>query len=263
MTVGILGYGNMGAALAAGLSRRRPEVKIAILEVVPARRRWAVQKHGAIDCGTDAGKLCDVSDVIVLAVPPAELNTAAAALAGCLAEKPVISLLGYIKLDQLIKALKTQNVCRLMPNIAAQVGEALVGITYPEAPSESLVAAANDLAKAIGLPLTLPERLIPAINGLSGSGIAFLLKFIHAACLGAVDTGMRYEDALTAMLQVLRGTAALIDESGEHPVELVSKVATPGGSTIAGIRELDSCAFEGAVEAGVVASATRALETEY
>lgn len=263
MTIGILGYGNMGSALAAGLLREQPEVKIAIAESVPARRRWAVQQHDAIDCGSDIGALCESADVIVLAVPPDQLSSVGPSLAQHLGEKPVISLLGYVTLSRLSTVLSTQNVCRFMPNIAARVGEALVGIAYTEAPSETLIKAANDLANAIGRPMTLPERLIPAINGLSGSGIAFLLKFIHGACLGAVETGMRYEDALTAMLQVLRGTAELIDETGEHPIELVSKVATPNGSTIAGIHELDLHGFEGVVESGVVASALRAGNSEH
>ncbi len=263
MTVGIIGYGNMGAALATGIQETRPDVRLAILEIAPARRKWAVQKLNAVDCGTDAGKLCEVSDVVVLAVPPMEFGPLAAGLVKHIGDRVVISLLAYVTLEQLVEGLQTRNVCRFMPNIAAEVGQALIGLAYPENPSEALVAASSDLAKAVGMPLCVSEALIPAINGLSGSGIAFLLKFIHGACLGAVETGMRYQDALTAMLQVLRGTTALLDQGGEHPIELVSKVTTPGGATIAGVRELDMHGFEGIVEAGVIASASRALETEH
>ncbi len=262
MTVGILGYGNMGAALASGLRQQQPDTKIAILESSPARRRWAVQKLEAIDCGTDAGELCRQSDVLVLAISPEDLDTVAPGLAGCIGEQPVISILPNVTLDRLVKTLKTQNVCRLVPNLAAQVGEALVAISYPAGPSESLVRTANDLANAIGFPLTIPEQLIPAMTGLSGAGIAYLLKFIDAMSLGAVEAGMRYEDAVTASLQVLRGAAALIDETGEHPAELVSKAATPAGPGIAGLRVLDDRGFDGAVSAAVSAAAARARDSE-
>ena len=161
-----------------------------------------------------------------------------------------------------MQLLGTKQVVRYMPSLAAAVGKALVGVSLPDDANEYMRHTAERIAQALGTPLFVPEKLMPAVTGLSGSGIAFVFEFVHALCLGAVQAGMSYDAALTGAVTVLEGAAAALRENGEHPVALLSKVISPAGTTIAGVEQLHRHGFDAAVAAAVTAAADRARELE-
>jgi pyrroline-5-carboxylate reductase len=262
MNVGVIGCGHMGTALIAGLVSQDPNIDIAIFESSSERRAEVAARFGATDCGTDPALLCAQAEVIVLAVKPADLETVAAVLQPQLGSQLVISLLAGVQQGRVMQLLGTKQVVRYMPSLAAAVGKALVGVSLPDDATEYMRHAAELIAKALGTPLFVPEKLMPAVTGLSGSGIAFVFEFVHAMCLGAVQSGMSYDVALTGALTVLEGAAASIRENGEHPISLLSKVISPAGTTIAGVAQLHQHGFDAAVAAAVAASADRARDLE-
>ncbi len=262
MKIGVIGCGNMGTALIAGLVSQDPRIEIAIFESSSERRADIAARFGAIDCGTDPALLCMNSEVVVLAVKPADIAAVATVLQPHLGSQLVISLLAGVTQGRLMQLLGTKQVVRYMPSLAAAVGKALVGVSLPDDANEGMRHTAELIANALGTPLFVPEKLMPAVTGLSGSGIAFVFEFVHAMCLGAVQSGMSYEAALTGALTVLEGAAAALRENGEHPVALLSKVISPAGTTIAGVEQLHKHGFDAAVAAAVTAAADRARELE-
>jgi pyrroline-5-carboxylate reductase len=114
----------------------------------------------------------------------------------------------------------------------------------------------------LGTPLELPEKLMPAVTGVSGSGIAYVFAFLHGLALGGAKAGMPYDTSLDAALTTLEGAVAALRNRQEHPVALLSKVASPAGTTIEGIHVLEERGFTAAVMDAVVAAARRAQEME-
>jgi len=262
MRVGVIGCGHMGTALIAGLVSQDPKIDISILESSSVRRAEVAARFAATDCGTDPALLCKNAEVLVLAVKPADLESVAAVLQPHISSQLVISLLAGVTQGRIMQLLGTKQVVRYMPSLAAAVGKALVGVSLPDDADENMRRTAEAIAQALGTPLFVPEKLMPALTGLSGSGIAFVFEFVHAMCLGAVQAGMSYDAALTGAVTVLEGAAATIRENGEHPISLLSKVISPAGTTIAGVEQLHKHGFDAAVAAAVTAAADRARDLE-
>ena len=110
--------------------------------------------------------------------------------------------------------------------------------------------------------MVIPEKLMAAITGLSGSGIAFVFHFVHALALGGVREGFPYPQALEHALDTIDGATALLRSTGDHPIAFESRVCSPAGTTIEGVKALEKGGFTDAVLEAVSASARRAHELE-
>ncbi|MFP4373372.1 MAG: pyrroline-5-carboxylate reductase [Spirochaetaceae bacterium] len=260
--VGLIGYGNMGEAIICGLKARNPELEIGVVEVSDERRAAAVEAHGARDFTDSLAHLVSFSDVVVLAIKPQDVGAMVERLAPVSGELKLVSILAGTKLSRFTDALSTRNIARFMPSLAAKVGKAVVGVSFAEGAKSSFRDAALEVARAMGTPQEVPEKLMSAITGLSGSGIAFTFEFIHSLALGATRSGLPYPQALEAALDVLEGATALVRETGEHPVSLAGRVASPAGTTIEGLTALEEGGFSAAVIDAVSRAAARASELE-
>jgi pyrroline-5-carboxylate reductase len=149
-----------------------------------------------------------------------------------------------------------------MPNLAAQEQKALVGISYSPSVTNDFKQDCISIAEAMGTPCELPESLMPAVTGLSGSGIAFVFSFLHAMALGGVNAGIPYPKALDIALATVEGAVALVKKSGQNPITLLSQVVSPAGTTIKGISCLEQYGFNYSVISAVQAAAERAKELE-
>jgi len=146
----------------------------------------------------------------------------------------------------------------VMPNISALVGQSVSGV-YCEDPD--LLETAKSIFSEIGFALEVQkEELLHAITGLSGSGPAFVFAFMQALAEGGVLCGLSYESALQLAAHTLRGAADLAISTGEHPDVLRNRVTSPGGTTIAGLLELEEAGFHAAIMNAVEASARRSRE---
>lgn len=261
-SIGIIGFGNMGEALGAGLKARYgSELKLGVLEKFPPSADKA-QALGAV-IFQSLEVLARESEILIVAIKPQDIP-------GLLVElKPlirpvhtVISLAAGLKTSYFQEALGTQQVVRYMPNLAAKAGKSLVGVAFGVGLEESRGTRALEIATALGKGSLVPEKLMGAVTGISGSGIAFVFEFIHALALGGVREGLPYPQALDFALSTVEGAAALVRSTGEHPVALCSKVISPAGTTIEGLRALKDHAMDIGVMEAVSAASRRANELE-
>lgn len=261
MKVGIIGFGNMGKAIAAGLHRNRPEAAVLVFDKMTEQTHDAAKEYGATVCD-EVAEVCKLSDLLVIAVKPQNTDTLLTELRAFTSHSNVLSIVAGKSISYFRMGLGTNRVVRCMPNIAATVGKALVGITIPSDADESLRSNALAVASAMGYPLEVPEELLAAVTGISGSGIAYVFAFVHAMALGGTKAGLAYTTALRAAIEVLQGACTLLDDSGENPVSLLSKVISPAGTTITGIKALEDHAFTAGVMEAVEQAARRANELE-
>lgn len=260
-SVGIIGYGNMGEALALGLIRKKLTSAIHILETHPASREKAA-KNRKLTVQPSVEALCAASPIIVIAIKPQDIPRLVGQLKPLVAGKGVISMAAGLTTDWFQKELATTEVVRFMPNLAAKVGKALVGVSPGTGCSATFAEQAVAVAAAAGQAAVIPEKLMAAITGLSGSGLAFVFHFIHALAMGGVREGFPYPQALAHALETVEGAVALLKESGEHPIAFESKVCSPAGTTIEGIRALEKGGLTETVMEAVSAAARRAQELE-
>lgn len=261
MRVGILGFGNMGEAFAAGLRARQPESTLLVHEKVESRSRLARERYGAKVCETLA-EIAATSEVLIIAVKPQNIEGLFTELKSFSRGKRIVSIVAGKRIAQFEAGLATDQVVRFMPSLAAKEGKAAVGVSFGGSVEPEFRSQAISIATAIGTPVELPEELLAAITGLSGSGLAYVFAFLHAMALGGVQSGLSYATALEVALQVADGAVALLRTGGEHPISLLSKVTSPAGTTIAGVRALEEGGLTAAVMDAVVRATERARELE-
>ena len=256
--IGIVGFGVMGEAFANGILRKLPGVSILAFDAKPDRLR-AASSGRALSAAGSAAEVFRGSDLTILCVKPQDFAALAAELAGSASGKSVISILAGRKIQDIADALGTEQVARFMPTLAATKGASLVGVSFHAAATPRTRQDALQIAGALGSTLEIPEKHMSAMTGVSGSGLAYVFQFVHAMALGGVAAGFDYKTALSVAVAGLEGAASLLKD-GTHPLELASRVTSPAGTTIQGVRALERGGFTAAVMEAVEAAARKAAE---
>jgi len=254
--VGIIGFGNMGEAVALGLVRNKQAAHV--YQTEGANKAKAL-KNKRLTVHNDLESLVKASSIVVLAVKPQAMPRLLEELAPLAKDKAFISLAAGLSTASFQKHLGAQIV-RFMPNLAAKVGRSVVGVSPGQDCSPAFAQQAVAVAQAIGTAVVIPERLMAAVTGLSGSGIAFVFHFIHSLALGGVREGFAYPQALALALDTVDGAVSLLRSTGEHPAAFESRVCSPAGTTIEGIRALERGGLTDAVMEAVAAASRRAQE---
>jgi pyrroline-5-carboxylate reductase len=258
--IGLIGFGYMGSAFAAGLKKNK-NFRLAVYELKEERIQLARNKY-KLEVLATSKELLTNSDIIILAVKPQELLTLFRDAGAASTGKKFISIIAGKTSAYIQKQLNAGEVARFMPNLAAQERKALVGISFSESASAEFKQDCLQIALAIGTPCELPESLMPAVTGLSGSGIAFVFSFLHALALGGVEAGIAYPKALDIALATVEGAVAVVKNGGQNPITWLSQVISPAGTTIKGIRALEEQGFTPSVMSAVREAAKRAVELE-
>ena len=257
--VGFVGAGNMGDALIKGILQARLVPADAILVTEPRADRLAqmVKQYGIRACADNAA-LAAAADVIVLAVKPQIIAAVAAELARDLAGgKLVISIAAGVPTVALRAHLAPpMRLIRVMPNTPAPVLEGVTAIARGEGLAPGDLETAQELFRAVGRVVVLDEDAMDAVTGLSGSGPAYVAIVIESLADGGVKMGLDRATAMTLAAQTVLGSAKLVLETGMHPGQIKDMVASPGGTTIAGIAALE----EGAVRHTFISAVERATE---
>jgi pyrroline-5-carboxylate reductase len=261
--IGLIGAGQMAAALAAGFVKAGLVQAKGLLGSDPqsdARARFG-QTTG---CRTTADNLQVVkeSDVVFLAVKPQQIAQVACELKGKItAEKLVISIAAGIRLATLADLLGAgTRLVRVMPNTPCLVGQGACAFSLGEKATAEDGELVRQLLAAVGIACQVDERLLDAVTGLSGSGPAFVYLIIEALSDGGVRMGLPRNIAAMLAMQTVRGTAEMVASTGEHPAVLKDRVASPGGTTIAGLQVLEDRGLRAALIAAVEAAARRSME---
>ncbi|HEV3204679.1 MAG TPA: pyrroline-5-carboxylate reductase [Gemmataceae bacterium] len=261
--VGFLGAGKMATALAKGWISAgflSPNQILAGDPMPQSRHEFAAETKGRVTA--DNREVVSGSDVLVLAVKPQTMPALLNDIQPVVASRHlVISVAAGINLQTLSAGLgKACRLIRVMPNTGCLVGASASAYTTGENATAEDIALVERLLKAVGIAFRLPEHLLDAVTGLSGSGPAFVFVMIEALSDGGVRVGLPRDVAMALAAQTVFGAAKMVLETGSHPGVLKDLVASPGGTTIAGLHALEQRSVRAALIDAVEAAAKRSAE---
>lgn len=263
MRIGIIGGGFMGEAFLRGLVRAKVAAPgdIAVSEVVPARRAQ-LSEHG-VRVTDDAESACIGASVIIMALKPDMLVGVLEGLAGKFSKDAVlVSIAAGIRLDDVRRASGHRAVARIMPSLPAAIS-AGGAVVYP---SSDLTGEQRERVQSIahavatGVVEVHSDDEIDLATAVHGSGPGYVYLFIEAMIDAAVRQGMKRPDATSLVLATVQGAAQYAIETGQHPAALRNAVTSPGGTTAAGLAELEAAGFRTAVDSAIDAAYERARD---
>lgn len=250
---GVMGGTLVEALLAAGWPPRDVEV----VERDTARAEDLRRRLGVLTGGVTA-RAAARADVVLLAVKPDVVGDVLADLGPALrGGAPVISVAAGLPIAFYEQRLPAGTpVVRVMPNTPAVVGKGAAALAAGSSATERHLALAETILAPTGLVVRVPEKQLDAVTAISGSGPAYAFYLIDAMAEAGVLLGLPRDLATRLAVATVEGSAALAAQTGEHPVVLRERVSSPGGTTVAGVAQLDAHG----VRAGVVAAARAAYD---
>ena len=275
--IAFVGGGNMGEALLAGLLRAgRPARDMVVAERVPGRAEYLSNTYGVqVVAAIDAA--VENAGFVIVAVKPSDVEpaveaiaTAAGRAAGNAVEQVVVSVVAGVTTAFYESRLPAGSpVVRVMPNAPALVGSGVSALAGGRFATAAQVAAAAELFESVGGALTVSEPQIDAVTAISGSGPAYFFLFLEALIDAGVAIGLTRQVSTDLAVQTMAGSAAMLldrleadsAQSDGRPdttaAQLRALVTSPGGTTAAGLRELERGGLRAAVQAAVDAAKTR------
>ncbi|EQA63986.1 pyrroline-5-carboxylate reductase [Leptospira alexanderi] len=251
-TIGIAGCGNMGGAIYISLKKRYPTQVFGYDPYMTSNQK--------IELISSWDEFVTKSDLIIVCVKPGKVSDL---LKQIQVPKKIISVAAGIHTEAIRKDLPSgSKVVRVMPNLPLLVSEGAMGY-YGD---EELYEIVSEIFQTLGHSVRLSsESLMDAVTGLSGSGPAYVFKFIQALAEGGVLSGLGYQEALDLSIQTVIGSAELLRKERQndpttHPSVWKNKVTSPGGTTIAGLAELEKNGFSNAILEAVKAATKRSRE---
>jgi len=262
--IGFLGTGQMATALAGGFiaGQAVPPSQIIGVDVsAEATGRFQDRLPGSHVVAAPA-ELCEAADVIFLSVKPQQMKEALAGLSPQLTERHlIVSIAAGISLQTMATALGNERrFIRVMPNTPALVNAGASAFCRGGAATDHDADLVKRLLNTVGLAVEVPESLMDAVTGLSGSGPAYVYQFIEALSDGGVRVGLPRAVATQLAAQTVLGAAKMVLETGQHPGALKDAVTSPGGTTIAGLHALEQGGLRGTLMDAVLAATERSKE---
>lgn len=261
--LGIIGGGVMGEALLSRLlaSGIYAAEAVLIADPSPERRKVLAEQYGLSVTASNRG-VVEGSSVIILAVKPQVFDQVARQFQGvsCDSSPLVISILAGVPLSRLEAAMPGWPVIRAMPNTPSTVGAGMTAIAAGSRTLTEHCELACRIFEAVGEVVQIPEDLMDAVTGLSGSGPAYVAIVIEALADGGVAAGLPRHIAHQLAIQTVLGTAQLVQQTGMHPAVLKDRVTSPGGTTIAGVSCIEELGLRFALIEAVRAASRRSQE---
>ena len=244
MTIGIIGCGNMGSALVKGIVSGG---------IVSSERVYAYDTEEkkvsilAAETNCQRGELSQMvrgSDILVIAVKPADFQGLAGKIAGDMAGQTLISVMAGVRIKDITRALgKEVAVIRAMPNLAAFVKKAMTCVAANGLVKKAEGEAAKAIFSGIGKVIEVEESYMDAVTAISGSGPAYLFYLAEAMMKSAKENGFTDEVSRTLVVETLYGAALILKEGSLSPSELIKKVASKKGTTEAALSVFEEKAF--------------------
>lgn len=250
MKIGFIGLGNMANAMLDGMLANKiakPKDIMGSAHTIETREQMR-DKH-QIRTVEDNRLVAEFADILILAVKPQILNGVLEQIKSCIKEGTVIVSIAAGKTIEQLEAILGTNakLVRCMPNTPAMVGLGCCGVCRNKRVPDSEMKECLEIFQSFGIAEEVPEKLMDAVVGVSGSSPAFVFMFLEALADGAVKAGMPRSQAYRFAAQTVQGSAKLMLETGKHPGELKDMVCSPGGTTIEGVNTLEDMGFRGAV----------------
>jgi pyrroline-5-carboxylate reductase len=261
--IAILGAGRIGEALLTGLLSsgwRTPEQL-----VVTARSESRVEelrsRHG-VEATTSNADAVAGAEIVVVAVKPQDIDALLGEVGGLLVStQTVLTVAAAIPTAHIEQRIaEGVPVVRAMPNAPSTVHEGMAGICAGAHAGDAQLALAEEVLSHLGRVVRVPEQAMDAVTALSGSGPAYFALLAEAMIEAGILLGVSREISTTLVVQTMLGTAKQLRDLGMHPVELREAVTSPGGTTIAAIRELEQAGVRAAFLNAIQAAMTRSRE---
>jgi pyrroline-5-carboxylate reductase len=256
-TVALIGGGRMGRALIDGMIAAGVVNPggIWVAEPDALSRSWWEQNQPECKVVSSPSEAIATAQIAILAVKPDVVSKAIAQGGTGWRNKLVMSVAAGISLAKLTTWLSNERVVRVMPNTPCLVGEGASAYCCAAGVSAADRQHVNAMLSAVGWAGEVEEKQMDAVTGLSGSGPAYICVAIEALADGGVLAGLPRDLAMKLATQTVLGTAKMVLKTGQHPAALKDAVASPGGTTIAGLRALEQNGVRAAfIEAVAVAS---------
>ncbi len=251
MKLGFIGLGNMATAMIGGILNKglvTPQDIIGSDKFAAGCERAA--KQFGIEAVTDNKRVAAEADVLFFAVKPIFLPEVMEEIQNVLRQETlIISIVAGKSIAFMEDGLggNARKIVRCMPNTPALVGEGCTGVCANANVADKELEQALDLLGSFGVAQQVPERLMDAVVGVSGSAPAYVFMFIEAMADAAVAAGMPRNQAYTFAAQTVLGSARMVLETGKHPGELKDMVCSPGGTTIEAVKVLERKGMRAAV----------------
>jgi pyrroline-5-carboxylate reductase len=255
----MIGGGVMGEALLSRLLAQeiyRPE-QVIVSEPQAQRREVLAERYKILV--TPDNQAASETPILLLAIKPQLFEVVTQPLSPRVGQL-VLSILAGLPLRRLEAAFPGQPVVRSMPNTPATVGAGITAIAAGSQAQHEHLALARQIFAAVGEVVEVPESLLDAVTGLSGSGPGYLAVIVEAMIDGGVAVGLPRPIATQLAVQTLRGTAELLQAQNLHPAQLKDQVTSPGGTTIAGIAQLEQAGVRSALIEAIRAACRRSQE---
>ncbi|MEM0895719.1 MAG: pyrroline-5-carboxylate reductase [Verrucomicrobiota bacterium] len=263
-SLGVLGCGRMGSALVLGAVRSGvvEAGKVFLYDIFPGASASLGESAGG-QIAASAGEVVSKAEVVLLCTKPGDLCPMLESLAEDSATdgQLFVSIAAGVTIEAMESALPAgERVVRVMPNTPALVGKGASAFALGTNATRDDAETAMALLGGVGEVIEVKESLLDAVTGLSGSGPAFVYTFIEAMADAGVLCGLAREQSLALAAQTVSGAAEMVLQQGEHPAKLRDMVTSPGGTTIAGLAELEANGFRTAIVKAVRAATERSKE---
>ncbi|MDP6776590.1 MAG: pyrroline-5-carboxylate reductase [Candidatus Latescibacteria bacterium] len=261
--VALIGGGNMGGAIAAGMvdADLVPAERVTVVDV-SAEVRKRLEDELGVATTSDASEVVDAHDILILALKPQIWRGVAESFREMVGPSHlVLSIMGGVTTSAMEEVLgEGVPVVRAMPNILAQVRAGISAVCAGRWADDAHVDLVMETLGAVGDTVAVDEWQMDAVTGLSGSGPAYVYSMIDALADGGVKAGLPKSVALQLAAKTVFGAAKVVLELGEHPAALRDRVTSAGGTTIAGLHALEQGGFRAALMSAVEAAAQRSRE---
>jgi pyrroline-5-carboxylate reductase len=252
MNIHIIGGGNLGTSVAIGIAKFTSGNKVTVTRRNNSKIEYL--KPLGISISTDNRHTIEDADVILLTIKPYQVDLVLAEIAPYIENKIIASAVSGLSIEALQNKIGPNNqAIRIMPNIAAQFGESATCISFQEqhaVQAQPLVSLFQNLGTA---PI-IDEKLMDAATVLAASGTAFALRYIRASMQAGIEIGFDWQTALAISAQTVKGAAEMLMEEQVHPEQLIDRVTTPKGCTIAGLNEMEMHGFSASLIRGIKTS---------
>ncbi|MDD3363851.1 MAG: pyrroline-5-carboxylate reductase [Syntrophomonas sp.] len=259
--LGIIGCGKMAYALLKGISQG-PTTYAAIYACDTSSERTELFAREFNAIPATPTELVAKADLIILAVKPGQIKMVLGETSGLWDnEKLLVSIAAGIKTAMIEEELaKPVPVVRVMPNTPCLIGEGASALAAGRYASPADLDLVQAILSRVGVSVIIDEVYMDAVTAVSGSGPAYVFLVVEAMMDAALHLGLNSDMARQLVLQTLKGSISMLEQTGEHPAVLKAQVTSPGGTTIAGLRELEAGGIREAFFAAMERACQRSIE---
>ncbi len=261
--LGFIGIGNMGEALLRGIiTSKLMTSSLIYASDVNKEKLEKLSDELNINALESNQELTNKCDIILLAVKPDIVKVVLPQISKCfISPKWIISIAAGVSTSVIEGFLPSGTpVVRVMPNTPAMVNEGMSAISAGSYANEGHLEKARQIFNAVGKTIIVQEKLMDVVTALSGSGPAYIFLIIEALTDAGVQLGLSRQDALLMSAQTVFGSSKMLLETNEHPAILKNRVTSPGGTTAAGLYELEKNGVRSAIIDAVISATNRSKQ---